>query len=294
LSDKDSCGEDLFHSAHLAMRIAPVACRGCEDYHFLASARRLTGRASGVESDRPATIEIIRKRIVEWSKTGAGNFDIVIVGSTDTGVLATCAHAAYGAGSAAYSRVRFTVLDLCRTPLELCRDFAERHQFALATEAVDVIETDNVYPADLVVHHSLFRHIPPDRHTGALKKFASWLKPGGRIVFSIGLRVAEARPPARARRSEVHDRLRAMVESGALKLNESKEALDRRLAARADADHTRWDPDAEEVGKLFLTAGLTTLSSQHIASGRQFADGSTFLNDRLLAVLAAVDPVHDG
>src|SRR5262245_40257846 len=134
LSDPHSCGEDLDYNLLRATQIGPTLCGPCADYHVLFPARRLTGRVNGLETDRPDLIATVGREVAARAAAGRPAIDILIAGSADTGVLATCAHAAFAAAPDAIASVRFTVLDLCGTPLELCRDFAARHRLTFARE----------------------------------------------------------------------------------------------------------------------------------------------------------------
>ena len=94
LLDPVSCGEDLLHNASRVSELAPGHCAGCADYHIRSSAHRCAGIPKGIAFDRPQLTEMIRKIVAERVAATDTTIDIVIPGSADTGILATCAHAA--------------------------------------------------------------------------------------------------------------------------------------------------------------------------------------------------------
>ena len=118
--------------------------------------------------------------------------DIVIAGSADTGAPATVAHAVALLGDEALQRCRFTVLDLCPTPLLLCKHFAQEHGLDFAYEAVDLTAPGKTFPADIIVMHSVFRLIQSRLQPAVLEELGSWLKPGGSMVFSNRIKSASS------------------------------------------------------------------------------------------------------
>jgi hypothetical protein len=293
LSDPITCGEDLAYNARRAMELAPRYCVNCNDHHMLVPAKRLADRpgSSGLNIDRPRVFEIIAGLVRERSGADRPIVDIVIAGSVDTGALATCAHAAWLGAGEAVSRVRFTVLDLCRTPLELCREYAARHDLMVKTEAVDLLEVAGGYPADIVFHHSLFRFLPSGAHVATLRKLAGWLKPGGRIIFSMSLKPPDYKQSDVARRSHRLDLIRQNVESGVIEIDEPREAFFARFQPYAEAavqGKSEFDsPDA--VRRLFTAAGMPLLSFEELSRVESLGGGRTIVRQRVLAVVAAAD-----
>jgi hypothetical protein len=284
LADPTSCGEDIARNAELVFELAPRLCRGCEDYHLLVPLRRMANRFSGVSVDRPKMIDIVKQLA---ASRGDGPIDVLIVGSADSGLLATCAHAAQRAGEGTLRRTRFTILDRCETPLELCRDFARRHDLALTTEAVDLVTTTRVHAADIIVHHSLFNHLPPESRVDVLRKLGWWLKPGGRIVFASSINSSAERKYGRSRRTEVNDLVLSMIESGAIRPPESKGRLQARLGNNLDRIE-RLHPDdysTDQLRDLFVAAGLHVASFERIVREIAMPSGRSFVRERVMAVL---------
>jgi hypothetical protein len=290
LSDPVSCGEDLAYNARRAMELAPLYCGDCEDYHYLSPARRLAagpGKA-GIEADRPRLFQLIADHVIAQGKVSGEAIDVVIAGSNDTGLLSTCAHAALSATSDASSRVRFTVLDRCQTPLLLCAEYAARHGIVLKADAVDLVETENRYPADILLHHSLLRFLPLDRRVAVLRKFAGWLKPGGRIIFSTSIKPSVLKDAEFSRRARKLELVREKIEAGVLTITEPLEAFnDRvdRLLRSAEGMTEFEDPDM--VRELFSTAGMTIISFEEIFPAESPAKDPLGRRATIIALLEA-------
>lgn len=167
--------EDLEANLRLAEALAPTHCTGCNGYH-LARARRRLKAGSPDALDRPDMIRLLRHGV---GHAAGRPFDILIAGSGDTNLLATCAEAVSNAGGA-----RYIVLDRCRTPLALCEAFAGRHGLDVRTRQVDMASPKEAFAADVIVVHSLLRFLPQASHLGAMVALRQWLKSDGTIIFS--------------------------------------------------------------------------------------------------------------
>ncbi|WP_162916817.1 class I SAM-dependent methyltransferase [Dongia deserti] len=167
--------EDLAANLRLVEALAPAHCSGCMGYH-LARARRRLKAGSPDALDRTETIQLLRTCLGQASH---GAVDIVIAGVGDTNLLATCAEAMPD-----LAKVRFTVLDRCRTPLVLCEAFARRHGLNVETSQVEVGAPDAAFPADIILVHSLLRFLPRSAHRAVMLALRRWLKPEGMILFS--------------------------------------------------------------------------------------------------------------
>lgn len=265
LSDPKTCGEDVETSLNLVIDLAKDHCRDCNGYHL----RYMVGRAIRTESpinfDRIELVGQLRAFVAEAGTRQDGQIDIVIPGSADTGILSTCAHAALALGQDIASRVRFTVLDICETPLLLCQAFADRHGIDLTTRRMDLNEASMDVPADIVVIHSLLRYLPADNHVAFLRRMGEWLKPGGKIILSNRLQAA------RGKQRESHSAaLVDKVQSGALKLEvplqEVLDALRDRTGLLTNFER------ADDLRKSFAPAGLRIESENVLDKERRPED----------------------
>jgi hypothetical protein len=284
LGDPATCGEDLLHNAQRAIDLARRLCRDCADYHVLFPLRRATGGVFGVDRDRPKMTEIVGQLVATRT---SGPIDILIVGAADSGILATCAHAARQVGGDALRRARFTVIDRCETPLELCRDFARRHGLLLHAEAADLTQTPSNHTADVIVHHSLLRFLPPAARCAALRKLAQWLKPDGRLVFFMGAQSRSTVEQGTRRRAEVGALVRALVDSGRIRLSEPVAAFQARLDADLERN-TRRQIDSsspDDLRELFAAAGLQVASFEQLSREMVMPSGRSYARERIVAVL---------
>lgn len=185
LSDPVTCGEDLDLNRSLVAGLAARFCADCQGYHESFVGRRRFD-AGSINSDRRELSAIIAELARRFEGSGEGP-RIVIAGAADTGVLATVAHGVIRAGEVTLASSRFTVVDLCRTPLELCEAFGRRHRLDLSTQIRDLAQDGAPLAADIIVVHSLIRFLPPDQTVPVLRRLGGWLSPGGRIVLSVRL-----------------------------------------------------------------------------------------------------------
>src|SRR5262245_29063351 len=112
--------EDLEANLRLAEALAPTHCAGCNGYH-LARVRRRASAPAPDALDRAEMVQALRDWLAS-RRPSPEPVEILIAGSADTNLLATCAEAAADATPA-----RYTVVDRCRTPLALCEAFAQQH-----------------------------------------------------------------------------------------------------------------------------------------------------------------------
>ena len=288
--DSDMFGEDLAEASQRALEIAPLHCGACLDYHMLFPLKRHLGGLANIP-DRSRLVASIGELLSERAAEGEGGIDVVIAGAADSGLLAVCAHAAERALGEAKGRVRFTVVDRCMTPLTLCQDYARRNEVELELHAADLVSTPAIFPADIVVLHSLFSFIAPEHHRPMLEKFAAWLKPNGRIVFSTELRSRKNRGSHEARRKLRAENVRAGVASGAFVVKEPLADFHKRLeSVRSRPSHASEFEHADSVTDLFDRAGTVVVSNELIADKFEQENGEAINRERIVAVLAA--PPH--
>jgi len=271
------------------MELAPRLCGTCVDYHILHPARRVSSVISGILVDRRRIIQFVGEFFAQRGGDANAPFDVLIVGSADAGQLATAAHAMRAQSEDAISRARFTVIDICPTPLELCRRFADRHGISLETQEIDISTTERTFRADLILHHSLFRFLAPDMHIDIIKKIAGWLKPHGRLIFSTGLKDHSTTSNNPQWRVERNRAVRTLVESGALRLDESRKSLSDYFNGELDSRLARQLPhmSMEQARNLFSAGGLTIESIERIAAAQKHSGDSSSNRDRALAVLSS-------
>jgi hypothetical protein len=290
LLDPVTCGEDLAQLASRMTEIAPDHCAGCSEYHIrFAVTRCVSPFDKSVAVDRALIIRHIREVLSKRAGLSPDPLSILIVGASDTGVLATCAHAAATLGSSLLSRCRFTVLDRCPSPLLLCSEFADRHGLRLRTVEADLANLGENFPADLIICHSSLRFRERRGQIGLLKKIDSWLAPLGRIILSQSLR-----PKGEAHLGREVSKLESSlalakdaVASGRIKMAPRAAPLLNNLAASDDRVQRPGDlGSVEELRHLVREAGLREHSMEVVAHSFPSA-GRDFTRLRAVAILGS-------
>src|SRR5215831_2089657 len=118
--------EHLHQMALDAYASAARRCGECANLHALWPYLRIARIGSGVEGGG----SILATAISDICATGPK--DVLIAGAADTGILNLAARTSGGRAAS------FVVVDLCGTPLELCRKFAKRCNLRLKTRVQDV------------------------------------------------------------------------------------------------------------------------------------------------------------
>jgi hypothetical protein len=239
--------ENLPQLAAEAFAIATRGCGACRNMHGLWPYLRIARIGSGVEGGRAAVSAAIGKMCANGPK------DVLIAGAVDTGVLCLAAQARGGRAA------RFTVIDLCETPLALCRAFARQWNLQVATLIHDAQHLDFKNRFDLIIVHSLLQFIPVPERINVFSRFAAALRPHGKIVqvFNTGRRI-EGTIVAEHRR-EYPERVLAELDARNVPLPAPREAFHAMLAAyaleREQREGAAETPD--EVHAMMRTAGLS-------------------------------------
>jgi hypothetical protein len=190
--------EPLVTSAPLAMRLAPVLCAGnhvdredCSWYHGSWQFLRVFDMVSTPTWHVDFYLENIR------AATEQGARRVLITGTADYSMYAHVLHAARAAGV----EPDVTVLDLCETPLMLCRWYGQLAGHQPIVIRSDVLDFESPEPYDLVVTDAFItRFVEADRARVA-KAWARYLRAGGRLITTAriepGHRVGTSIVPTR-------------------------------------------------------------------------------------------------
>ena len=189
-----------------------------------------------------------------------GPKDVLIAGAADTGILNLVAKTCGGRAA------KFVVIDLCDTPLELCRKFAKRCNLRLKTEVQDVAEIRFRARFDLIIAHSLLQFIPPQHRLKVFSRFARALKPDGKFIqiFNTSRRIQ----PAIATDYHRHyaDWVMRELEAKNVPLPTTREPFRARLVSYAIERQNREGvfESEEEVLDVMRSAGFSTISCKNI------------------------------
>jgi hypothetical protein len=264
ISDPLTCGEDVVANLDHLVALSERHCVSCGGYHAWHGLDRVIRTRTGIDNDRPDLIAILQKMITSLAGNGTGDaIELLIPGSADTGILSTCAHAAWTLGEATASKLRYTVMDRCETPLALCRIYGKHHGLAVRTIRTDFVDPLPLLTADIVVLHSLLSFIPRTRHVGFLRELGSMLTPTGRIVLSNRLDNTQA--PIRDPK-DFGLLVRAALESGKVKPSVPAD----RIIKSGGADTVmHFYSSEEELRTVFAGAGLEVESAATVAKLRE-------------------------
>jgi hypothetical protein len=285
LTDPASCGEDLQFNLRTVTDQAGKFCASCAGYHVLYVAKRLMPQAKIIEIDRKEIADIIARLTAERLASDQSSLEIVVAGAADTGLLATAAHGVALLGDTALARCRFTVLDRCRTPLELCRSFGEQHGLSVETAVVDLVTDQTRRSADLIVVHSLLRYVPREAHIDLLRKFGRWLRLQGRIVFSSRLESDAGTSIFEADQRHFDEDIRRRIHARELEIGERTEVFEVHLSLRSTERIAHYD-DLAELRALFDRARMPVFATE-IVQGVVSRSGKDVLRRRAIIVLGA-------
>jgi SAM-dependent methyltransferase len=163
--------ERLGDLAAQAYELSGRLCGSCRDLHALWPYIRLSRSSTGLE-DEGSRLELALRTLI-----AGGLRRVLIAGSADTGLLALVARAGADHG------VNIVVLDICESPLELCRRLASQWSMQIETLRQDLLELDVQQQFDLVLVHGTLHFIAANGRLDVLTRIQHALRPDGRLVL---------------------------------------------------------------------------------------------------------------
>ena len=230
--------EDLRQLAAESFELAARHCRSCHELHAVWPYRRL---ARGGGDDTSQLAEILAEL------AGGGPRGLLIAGAADTGLLALAANAASG--------TRFTVLDRCEAPLELCRRQARIWGLPLETMHQDLTSLDVEAQFDIVLLHGTLPYVGAECRIDVLARLRRTLCPAGRLVmlFNTGHRTSEVDAD-----SDYADWMLTRLDAMAVPIPEERGKFHSRLCIRAQhhASCVRAFSEPDDVLAMLAEAGF--------------------------------------
>jgi SAM-dependent methyltransferase len=186
MSDLDRQRQDLIECATLARTIAPRTCRidpetgeRCDWYHgFWPYLRLLDVVGSPFRHAR-----FFRTALAPLIETGDYG-RVLVSGAVDYVMPAVAIDIYRGLGAP----LDLTVIDVCETPLALCRWFAERRGVPLAAIASDILDYDRPESCDVICTHSFLGMFAPEPRRALVRRWHRLLRPGGVVATLVRLR----------------------------------------------------------------------------------------------------------
>jgi SAM-dependent methyltransferase len=246
--------ENLREIAADAYALSARLCGACRDQHALWSYLRLSRASTGAESPDSK----LQARLTALFDGGRRN--VLIAGAQDTGLLTLMARA--GAGHS----LNIVVLDLCDTPLELCRTLAS--QWSLPTETIkqDLFDLQFERRFDVVLMHGTLNFIAAERQPQVLARLRQAMRPGGRLVLMFNTSRAIDTEAAAENHFDYVDFVLSELKRVGVPLPDSEQIMRDRFNARAHQRELRDKSfaDPREVEGLLDRAAFKVESCDRI------------------------------
>jgi SAM-dependent methyltransferase len=269
--------EHLRELAVEAFELSNCLCGPCRDLHALWPYIRLSRMSTGIEDQASK----LQAQLNDFFARGLR--DILIAGSADSGLLALVARARANHGTS------IAVLDICGTPLELCRRFARRCALSIETFQQDLLDLNFSHRFDIVLVHGTLQFIAADRRPEALSRIRRALRPEGRLVLLFNTSHPVAAEDAERTRAEYADSVLNELKSLGIPLPEAAAAMRERLYAHSRRRELREGAFAEpeDVERALRDAGFrvdvcTEIDVRLAGAGRGFV--SQISKRRFLAI----------
>jgi ubiquinone/menaquinone biosynthesis C-methylase UbiE len=270
--------ERLSDLAAQAYQLSDRLCGSCRDLHALWPYMRLLRSSTGVEH-QGSNLEIALRVLI-----AGGLRKILIAGAADTGLLALVLRAA------ANNAVHISVLDICETPLELCRRVAREWSLPIDTLKLDLRVLDVQQQFELVLVHGTLHFIAAADRRDVLNRIRRALRPEGRLVLLFNT----SKPSSTAEigdqfHLDYADSIMGELKRLHIALPDDEQSLSRRFVAHSRQRQLREGAftEPEDVKRLLGTAGFAQLSCSQIkveVAGKANDFVSRFAKRRFLAV----------
>ena len=175
----ESSRQLLLQSLPLARQWARTLCRhddgsgmSCAPFHEIWQLLRYLGLNTTPAEHREFFINGMATAI------HAGARRVLISGTADYAMLEVV-HEAFASNQA---NPDITVMDVCETPLRLCRWYADRMNFAISTRCSNALTFRDKVPYDLICTHSFLGLFDQARRQQLASRWHSLLAPGGRVL----------------------------------------------------------------------------------------------------------------
>lgn len=182
--------EPLSDSAPIARETASRLCRAepatgetCAWYHGVWQYFRLLDLVTAPDAHADFYADVLGA----FARVGKCK-RILISGNADYGLLAVVLAACRSQNITP----DVTVVDLCETPLQLCRWYGNRLSLTVETCASDILEFEASEPFDMICAHSFLGYFTPQKIHCLLEKWRGLLRPGGRIIGVHRIRDSDA------------------------------------------------------------------------------------------------------
>ncbi len=179
--------EDPLENARLCVEIAEARCVDCGNFHLRSVLRRIAVAPDSKIGDMDEFCAMIALALTRVRKTGQA-VRVAIVGSTDTGILATLMRTSHElGGDGLVSTLVITLMDQCATPLEICKAYARNGGFELNVVQTDIRNFAGAEKFDLVLMHGVLPFFPFAVRHDYMAHITTWLSQDGALISSTHL-----------------------------------------------------------------------------------------------------------
>jgi len=161
-----------------------------------------------------------------------------------------------------------TALDICATPLELMRRYASEIGLELTSIKSDILDFSPEDSFDLIFTHAFMGNFDESGRTQLVRKWASLLNEGGRVVTVQRVRPTDSPPVIRFSAGQATDFIRASIRAAEQSGQNNENDLTRIEAAATlftDRFMSYSITSKEALEKLFTDAGLRFLHLEYKA-----------------------------
>jgi len=263
--------EDNSGNLRICLAMAPRFCLACGDFHLAVAVRRSMNskEKSGIDIDREHFVQMLAEAL-KLRRDWRAPLTVLIAGAADTAILKLILDAAMRVGGEAFARLLdLTVIDLCETPLEMCRVFAARHDLFVVTERADIGSFEPARRYGLVVMHGVLPFFPVERRLDYMSHIVKWLDREGLLVSSS--QIAESNQSESVDDEVARHRatLETFLAAEASDVVVDRDAMFARLhrAAKIRGSYPRVFDDVVALQSFYSKAGLTLLNRHVVATG---------------------------
>lgn len=261
--------EDLHANLLACLALAPRHCEACGDFHLLAALRRTTASRIGLDFDRDVFVALGAEALARHAAAGRAP-SVLIAGAADTAILKLVMDAALVAGGEAMARgLAITVVDLCETPLAICRDYAARHGLSIETAVADLGAWVPGRRFGLVAMHGVLPFFPEGRRLDMLRRIAGWAEPDGFVLSACQIAESSPRAEAEAQTAGRIATLDAHIASAGAPAGVDIEALRARIrrGVQLRRSHPRLFADEAAAAAFHEAAGLALVAQRSVDLG---------------------------
>jgi len=275
-SVRETWSEDLLSQARRAVAVGRGLCT-CEGaYHTLWGSLRAADVGDRLRTEEPLLASLISPFIRDEARVMIGD-------SGDQGVFCTIGRIY------APSRPLITVIDRCKAPLELIREFAAARSLACRTLNLDLRDLDGSEQWDQIVLHYTPDFLESHVRDPFFRSLALSLAPGGTLVCAAMTGTKVAGDHRQALSSVYFDFcLKALQNTALADLSESPEITQmlRSYAARWSLRRTNL-PTSDELRETLRRAGLRILSENTTPPRERLVGGAIIVDSNSIIVASA-------